>query len=88
MRRVGDVQILMAGYHVAGRRAHGFRAAADRRRACSRDAPSGRLYKALVETGLASQVGVQTLQLRDPGMLIFFALVRRRRIARRKRATR
>jgi zinc protease len=39
------------------------------------DEPSGRLYKALVETGLASQVAVQDLQLRDPGMFIFFAMV-------------
>jgi zinc protease len=39
------------------------------------DVPSGRLYKALVEPGLASQIAVQEMQLRDPGMVVFFALV-------------
>ncbi len=41
------------------------------------DEPSGRIYKALVETGLAAEVGVQTLQLKDPGALIFVAIVQK-----------
>jgi zinc protease len=75
VRRVGDVQILMAGYHAPAGTHTDFvplQFAAD----ALADEPGGRLYKALVQTGLASQVAVQTLQLRDPGMIIFFAIVR------------
>ncbi len=74
VRRVGDVQILMAGYHTPDGAHEDFvplQIAAE----VLGDVPSGRLYKALVETGLASQIGVQTLQQRDPGMAIFFAMV-------------
>ncbi|HJR69773.1 MAG TPA: pitrilysin family protein, partial [Gammaproteobacteria bacterium] len=74
VRRVGDVQILMVGYHAPAGTHTDFvplQFAAD----ALADEPGGRLYKALVQTGLASQVAVQTLQLRDPGMIIFFALV-------------
>jgi len=75
VRRVGDAQILMAGYHAPAGTHTDFvplQFAAD----ALADEPGGRLYKALVQTGLASQVAAQTLQLRDPGMVIFFALVR------------
>ena len=75
MRRVGDVQILMAGYH-APDGAHPDFVPLQIAAEALADEPSGRLYKALVETGLASQVGVQTLQQRDPGTVIFFAMVR------------
>ena len=68
MRRVGDVQILMAGYH-APDGAHADFVPLQIAAEVLADEPSGRLYKALVETGLASQIGVQTLQLRDPGMV-------------------
>ncbi len=72
VRRVGDVKILMVGYHApAG--AHEDFVPLQIAGEVLGDEPSGRLYKALVETGLASQVAVQALQLRDPGMLIFFA---------------
>src|SRR5688572_808537 len=74
VRRIGDVQIVMAGYHVpAG--AHEDFVPLQIAAGVLADEPSGRLYKALVETGLASQVAVQALQLRDPGMIIFFAMV-------------
>jgi zinc protease len=75
VRRVGDAQILMAGYHAPAGTHTDFvplQFAAD----ALADEPGGRLYKALVQTGLASQVAAQTLQLRDPGMIIFLALVR------------
>ena len=74
VRRVGDVQIVMAGYHVPAGAHEDFvplQVAAE----VLGDEPSGRLYKALVEPGLASQIAVQALQLRDPGMVIFFAMV-------------
>ena len=75
VRRVGDIQLVMAGYHVAAG-AHTDFVPLQIATSVLTDAPSGRLYKALVEKGLASQVGVQTLQLRDPGLLILVAVVR------------
>jgi zinc protease len=75
VRRVGDLQILMASYHGPSGAHTDFvplQIAAD----VLADEPAGRLYKALVEPGLASQIGVQTLQLRDPGSITFFAVVR------------
>jgi zinc protease len=75
VRRVGDAQILMMGFHApAGSHADfvPLQFAVD----ALADEPGGRLYKALVQTGLASQVASQTLQLRDPGMVLFVALVR------------
>ncbi len=74
VRRVGDVQILMAGYH-APDGAHEEFVPLQIASEVLGDVPSGRLYKALVETGLASQIGVTSLQQRAPGMVIFFAMV-------------
>jgi zinc protease len=75
VRRVGDVQILMAAYHgPAG--AHEDFVPLQMAAEALADTPSGRLYKALVEKGLASQVAVDTMQLRDPGVVVFFALLR------------
>jgi zinc protease len=74
VRRVGDVQILIAGYHVpAG--AHEDFVPVQVAAQVLGDVPSGRLYKALVETGLASQIAAQELQLQDPGMALFLAMV-------------
>jgi zinc protease len=74
VRRVGDVQILMAAYH-APDGAHEEFVPLQIASEVLGDVPSGRLYKALVETGLASQIGVTSLQQRDPGMVLFFAMV-------------
>jgi zinc protease len=75
VRRVGDLQILMASYHApAG--AHADFVPLQIAAEALADEPAGRLYKALVEPGLASQIGAQTLQLRDPGSVTFFAVVR------------
>jgi len=74
VRRVGDVQILMTAYHVPAGAHEDFvplQVAAE----VLGDEPSGRLYKALVETGLASQIASQAQQLRDPGVVLFFAMV-------------
>jgi zinc protease len=74
VRRVGEVQILMTAYHAPDGAHEDFvplQIAAE----VLGDTPSGRLYKALVETGLASQIGVSSLQQRDPGMILFFAMV-------------
>jgi zinc protease len=75
VRRVGDVQILMAGYHAPAGAHEDFVPLQVAVEALA-DTPSGRIYKALVEKGLASQVGVQTFQLKDPGMVVFFAMLR------------
>ena len=74
VRRVGDVQILIAGYH-APDGAHEEFVPLQIASEVLGDVPSGRLYKALVETGLASQIGVDSLQQRDPGMVLFYAMV-------------
>ena len=75
VRRVGDLKILVASYHVpAG--AHPDFVPLQIAAEALADEPAGRLYKALVEPGLASQVGVQTLQLRDPGTFTFVAVLR------------
>ena len=75
VRRIGDIQILMAAYHAPGG-AHEDFVPLQLAASVLADEPSGRLYKALVEKGLAARVGVQTLQLKDPGTAIFFAMVR------------
>ena len=75
VRRVGDVQYLMASYHVPSG-AHEDFAAVDLLANVLSNAPSGRLYKALVEPGKASSVGAFAFQLNEPGPLLMFAEVR------------
>jgi len=74
VRRVGDVQIIMVAYHAPGG-AHPDFVPLQLASSALADEPSGRLYKALVEKKLASDVGVNTLQQRDPGAVIFYAMV-------------
>jgi zinc protease len=75
VRRTGDVQRLMAVYHVpAG--AHEDFAAVDLLGHVLGSEPSGRLYEALVEPGLAASVNAFAYRLRDPGVLIVSAEVR------------
>ncbi len=85
LRRVGDVQVTMSVYHVpAG--THPDFAAVDVLGQILGDAPSGRLYKALVEPKLAAQVGAFSFQLREPGVLITYAQVRKEDDLARARA--
>ena len=75
LRRAGDVQLLMAGYHVpAG--THPDFAAVDVMATILGEEVTGRLYKALVETKLVSTVGAFSFQLHDPGVLIANAQLR------------
>ena len=76
LRRVGDVQIVMTSYHVPPG-SHEDYAAVDVLSFVLGDAPSGRLYKALVEPQIASQVGTFAFQLREAGPLLSFAQVRK-----------
>lgn len=75
LRRVGDTPAVIAGYHTSDGTHEDFvplQVAAW----VLGDTPSGRLYKALVETGLAAQIGATELQQKDPGMSIFYAMTR------------
>ncbi len=74
VRRVGGVPLLAAGYHTAPG-AHADRPATDLAAAILTDAPSGRLYKALVETKLAAQVFPVSFSTYEPGLQIFGALL-------------
>jgi zinc protease len=76
VRRVGDIQIVMVAYHAPGG-AHPDFVPLQLAASALADEPSGRIYKALVEKGLASDVGVNTLQQRDPGIVMFYAMVRK-----------
>ena len=76
LRRAGDVQIAMVAYHVpAG--PHPDYAAVSVLADVLGEAPAGRLYKGLVETKKAADVGTITLALAEPGPLVAFANVRK-----------
>jgi len=75
IRRVGDAQLIMMAYHVpAG--SHPDFAPVDVLTRVLGDNPSGRLYKALVDTKLAASVGAFSFQLRDPAVLLTQAELR------------
>jgi len=75
LRRTGDVQLVGAAYHIPSG-AHPDMAALDILSAVLGDEPSGRLYKALIETKQASDVSSWLHQLHDPGLAMVFAEVR------------
>ncbi len=75
LRRVGDVQVVMMSYHVPPG-SHPDYAAVDILAQVLGDQPSGRLYKSLVEPGLAASTGAFAYQLREAGPLLTFAQVR------------
>ncbi len=74
VRRVGDIQAVMAAYKVsAGSDPDG--AALDALSHIMTDAPSGRLYKALVEAKKAAMVFPYYAETKEPGFLLFGAAV-------------
>jgi zinc protease len=75
LRRTGDVGLVGAVYHTVPA-AHPDFAATEALGDILTNAPSGRLYKSLVETGDAARVFGWPFPLRDPGMLYVFAQVR------------
>ncbi|MEK6283860.1 MAG: pitrilysin family protein [Acidobacteriota bacterium] len=76
LRRTGDTQIVMAGYHIpAG--SHPDSAALAVLLQVLGSVPAGRLHQALVETKKAAGVGGYNLQRRDPGMTFLLAELRR-----------
>ena len=76
LRRVGEVQGVIVGYHApAG--SHSDFAALELAAEIFGDSPSGRLYKALVETKKATNISGYTYQFKEPGLATFGAQVRK-----------
>jgi zinc protease len=75
LRRVGEVQVVAAQYHSAPA-AHVDQGALAVLADILRDDPSGRLYKALVETKKAVSVSGYQLGLMEAGMISFSATLR------------
>ena len=67
LRRVGDVQLALAMYHVPPGSHEDFPAVQVMAHVLSTQ-PAGRLYKALVEPGLAAGTSAFAYQLKEPGM--------------------
>lgn len=76
VRRTGDTQFVLVGYHIPPG-AHPDFAALEILSQVLSDAPSGRLYKALVETKKASSVFGFDFELKEPGFGLFGAEVRK-----------
>jgi len=75
VRRKGDTQIVLVGYHIpAGRSTDtaALSAVAD----ILAQTPNGRLHHELVESGIAAQVFAEPMFLHDPGVLVFGAIVK------------
>jgi zinc protease len=74
LRRNGDVQVVGVLYHVSAGASEDFPAVEAVSDILTAQ-PSGRLYQALVKTGMATSVESFVLPLRDPGMLLISATV-------------
>jgi zinc protease len=72
LRRTGDLQVAACGYHIVAA-AHPDFAAISILNTILSDKPSGRLYKALVETKKATDVSGEIFALKDPGYIYFSA---------------
>ena len=75
LRRVGDVQLATMAYHVPPG-SHPDYAAIDILAQVLGDQPSGRLYRDLVEPGLAASASSFSYQLREAGTLLTYTQVR------------
>ena len=75
LRRVGDVQVAIMAYHVPPG-SHPDYAAIDILAQVLGDQPSGRLYRGLVEPGLAAIASSFAFRLREAGPLLAYAQVR------------
>ena len=76
LRRVGDIQHVAVGYHTPAA-AHPDSSLLDLVAEMLTSGPTGRLYKALVESRQAASVSGAVLSLREGGMLTINAAVRR-----------
>ena len=75
LRRVGDSQVVAAAYHIPAGSDPRF-AATDVLSHVLGSAPTGRLYKNLVETKLAASASSFAFQLKEPAVLFLYAEVR------------
>ncbi len=75
LRRVGDVQAVGVLWHVPPGSHEEF-PAVDMAMDILGDAPSGRLYKALIDTKKAAEVSASSYQLKEPGAVLVMAKVR------------
>lgn len=74
LKRVGDVQVAMVAYHIpAG--SHPDFAAVEVLSTILSTQPSGRLYKALVDTKKASSAGAFCFQWKEPGLLLAYTQI-------------
>jgi len=76
LRRVGDTQAIITAYHIPAA-AHPDAAALEVLEQILTAPPSGRLYKALVESKKAISAGGDTYTLHDAGLAIFNSQVRK-----------
>ncbi len=76
LRRAGDAQSLVAVYHVPAGSDADFPAVEVLSQVLG-DAPSGRLYTALVTAGLATDVSAGVYRLKEPGVMLASADVRK-----------
>jgi zinc protease len=76
LRRTGDVQVAMAAYHIPAAAHPDYAPVAVLAQLLS-TAPSGRLYKALVESKKASTAGAFSWALKEPSLLMANATVRK-----------
>ncbi|MEF8701784.1 MAG: pitrilysin family protein [Candidatus Accumulibacter sp. UW26] len=74
LRRKGEVQLVALAYRTPST-LHADADAIDMAAAVLGDTPNGRLYRSLVQTGLASQVFAYTVNTREPGFVVFGAVV-------------
>jgi len=74
LRRVGDVQVVACGYHIPSGSHPDYASVALLVEALDNE-PSGRLYKALIDTKLASNQYGYSFALKDPGYAYFSAEV-------------
>ncbi len=75
VRREGDTQLVMLGYHIPAARSLDSAALGVAAEILG-DTPNGRLHHELVETGIATDVFVDQLALYDPGVLLIGARVK------------
>jgi zinc protease len=76
VRRAGDIQLVAVAYRIPAALS-GDTAALAAAAEILGDTPNGRLHKELVEKGLAAQVFSQPMFLRDPGLMVFGAVVKK-----------
>ncbi|HVK54506.1 MAG TPA: pitrilysin family protein [Burkholderiales bacterium] len=75
IRRAGDIQIVAASYHVSSVQ-HPDRAPLSVLSIILGDTPTGRLHKALAQTGKATSVGTYDPGTYDPGVFMAYAALR------------